>query len=298
MMIIELSEQARIDLTHSPYDTEGLGVAILGNKGSGKSNILAVMVEEAHRGQVPFVFFDPNGDACSLRELGEDVVVIGDPGHDEAIRRADYPLEVARRDPGSFIEMILKEGYNLVVDLTEGDNPEFSQLTFQALINEHFKRAGKLRTPAFVFVDEAHQYAPQSNANKLEKQSLRALGKVASDGRKRGMMLVVATQRPTYLSKRIIFGVNVRIFGKVTYWPDYNDVVRHYIPISFQQMKGLRSGEVFIFGDNIFREMNLGKVRVRRRKTKDLGATPLVQPRSRPERPSKVRQLQLDLSLE
>lgn len=293
-MIIELSEQAQIDLTRPPYETEGLGVAILGNKGSGKSNLMRLMAEEAHRNGIPFIYFDPNGDAASLRELGDDVVVIGDPAHDEAIRRARYPLAVAVRDPGSFVEMMLKEGYSLVVDLSEGDEPELSQLTFQALINEHFRRAGKLRTPAFIFVDEAHNYAPQSNASKLEKESLRALGKVASDGRKRGMLLVVATQRPTYLSKRIIFGVNVRIFGKITYWPDYNDVVRHYIPVSFQQMKGLKSGEVFIFGDGIFREINLGKTRVRRGMTKDLGATPVVQPVTRTERPS-VKQLELEL---
>lgn len=293
-MIIELSEQAQIDLTRPPYETEGLGVAILGNKGSGKSNLMRLMAEEAHRNGIPFIYFDPNGDAASLRALGNDVVVIGDPAHDEAIRRARYPLAVAVRDPGSFVEMMLKEGYSLVVDLTEGDEPELSQLTFQALINEHFRRAGKLRTPAFIFVDEAHNYAPQSNASKLEKESLRALGKVASDGRKRGMLLVVATQRPTYLSKRIIFGVNVRIFGKITYWPDYNDVVRHYIPVSFQQMKGLKSGEVFIFGDGIFREINLGKTRVRRGMTKDLGATPVIQPVTRTERPS-VKQLELEL---
>lgn len=293
-MIIELSDQVRIDLTQPPYDTEGVGVAILGNKGSGKSNTMRVMAEEAHRVQVPFIYFDPNGDACSLRELGEDVVVIGDVGHDEIIRRANYPLEVARRDPGSFVEMMLRDGYSLVVDLTEGDDPELCQLTFQALINEHFRRSGRLRSPAFIFVDEAHQYAPQMNASKLEKESLRSLGKVASDGRKRGMMLVVATQRPTYLSKRIVFGVNIRIFGKITYWPDYNDVVRHYIPISFQQMKALRSGEVFIFGENIFREIgNLGKTRVRRGRTRDLGATPLVQPRPRAVRPS-IKQLELE----
>lgn len=293
-MIIELAENAQIDLTGEPYVTEGLSMAVLGNKGAGKSNIMAVMAEEAHANQIPFIYFDPNGDAASLRQLGDDVVVIGDVDHDEPLRRADYPLGVAVRDPMQFVDLMLKDGYSLIVDLTEGDDELLSQQAFQGLIECHFKRAGKLRTPAFIFVDEAHVFAPQSGASKVEKASKRALGKVASDGRKRGMMLVVATQRMTYLDKRVIFGVNVRIFGKVTYWPDYESI-RHYVPASFQQLRGLRSGEVFIAGANIFASQSVGKTRVKLRRTADLGKTPVIRPRRTVERPSKAKQLLLPL---
>jgi hypothetical protein len=288
-MIINLSADARLNLTQPPYDTEGLTAVLLGNKGAGKSNTLAVFSEEAHANHVPFIYFDPNGDAASLRELGDDVVILGNTGHDETIRRADYDLALALRDPGQFIELVLREGYSLVVDLTDPGVGDFSPLdTFTGLVNKHFTMAGRRREPCFVLIDEAHVFAPQSRATKEEAAARRALGRVASDGRKRGMMLVTATQRATYLDKRIIFGANVRIFGKITYFPDY-EVVKHYVPASFSQMRALRSGDVYLVTDN-----NYGKTRVRVRTTTDLGKTPAFnQARGRKQRPSKIKQLQL-----
>lgn len=287
-MIINLSDEARLNLTTAPYDTEGLTVAILGNKGMGKSNILAVFAEEAHANELPFIFFDPNGDAASLRKLGDDVVVVGQANHDEPMRRADYPLSVAQRDPASFIDMVLKDGYSLVVDLSDQDEAVSPVMTFTALVNAHYKRAGKLRTPALILVDEAHVFAPQTGADEDERSSRRALGKVCTDGRKRGMMLVAATQRSTYLDKRIIFSANVRIFGKVTYFPDYK-AFAEYIPASFEQMRALRSGEVYIVSEKAW-----GQTRIKRRQTPDLGQTPAFQKRARKARPS-LAQLQLPL---
>lgn len=292
-MRIELTDNGTgLDLTKPPYDTEGLGVVVLGNKGAGKSNILAVIAEEAHRNMVPFIYFDPNGDAASLKELGEDVIVIGDPEHDEAVRRADYPLSVALRDKRDLIRMVLKEGFSLVIDLTEGEDPDLPHLVFQGLINEHYRQAGRLRTPCFVIVDEAQNFAPEGGADDLEKGSLRSLSKIAFDGRKRGMLLVVATLRATYLSKKIIFGANVRIFGKLTWLADYK-IVQNYVPASFRQMMTLRSGHVFIMSDNGF-----GMERIRRRNTTDLGKTPAFKQVKRRSRPSKIQQLRLPIDSE
>lgn len=288
-MIITLSPQVQLDLTRSPYDTEGLTAILLGNKGAGKSNTLAVIAEEGHAQQVPVIYFDPNGDAASLRELGDDVVILGSTGHPEPIRRADYDLDLALRDPGQFIELVLQEGYSLVVDMTDTGHGSYNPLdTFTALINKHYQMAGRLREPCFVIVDEAHVFAPQSRATKEEAASRRALGRVANDGRKRGMMLVAATQRATYLDKRIIFGANLRLFGKITYHPDY-EVIKHYVPATFHQLRNLESGEVYVATAGI-----LGKTRVKLRRTTDLGKTPAFNPnRRRKTRPSKVKQLQL-----
>lgn len=287
-MIINLSPEARINLTKPPYDTEGLTAVLLGNKGSGKSNTLAVMSEQAHGNHLPFIYFDPNGDAASLRELGDDVVIIGNTQHPDAIRRADYDLALAQRDPGQFIDLALNDGYSLVVDLSDSGHSGAHDPhgVFSGLVDHHFRLSGQLREPCLVLVDEAHVFAPQSRASKEESQSRRALGKVANDGRKRGMMLVAATQRATYLDKRIIFGANIRIFGKITYWPDY-DAIKHYVPATFDQMKTLRSGEVYIVSEN-----NCGRTRVNLRTTTDLGKTPAFK-RRRKKRPSKVKQLQL-----
>jgi len=267
-MIIELSEDARLNLASAPYDTEGLTVVLLGNKGSGKSNAMAVMAEEAYHNQIPFIYYDPNGDAISLQELGADVLTIGNPAHPETIRQAKYPLHVALNEAPDFMRMVLKDGYSLVLDMIEQDDPHPLEV-FIALVNEHYRMAGQIREPVFMFVDEAHVFAPQTGASDLEKLSRRALGKVTADGRKRGMLLVAATQNATYLDKRVVRGANVRIFGKVTYFPDYKVIEEYIGNISFKQMQLLRSGEVYIVSEKAF-----GKTRIKLRATTDLGKTP------------------------
>lgn len=280
-MQLELAPGVVIRLTEPPFVTEGLRVSIIGNPGMGKSNLMAVLAEEAHEQGIPFLFFDPNGDACSLRELGPDVVVIGRADHHEPLRRGHYSLSDFKA--GELITMLLVEGYSLVVDLSDQDDPDLAQMAFTRLVNEHFKQAGAHRYPVLVLVDEAHRFAPEGSADDFEKESRKALFKLVHDGRKRGIMVVAASQRSTFLSKRVIFGSNVRIFGKTTYRPDYDQVVRKYIPVvSFSQLLKLRSGEVYIVGEGIMNQGNLGRARVRRRNTTDLGRTPLIKPRPKP----------------
>lgn len=286
-MIIELAPEATLNLSKPPYDTEGLTCVILGNKGSGKSNLMAVMAEEAHANQIPFIYYDPNGDAVALRELGSDVLSIGDPNDSEPIRRATYPLNVALREAGDFIRMVLDEGYSLVVDMRE-NSPVHPLDVFTALVEEHYRQAGRLRVPAFMFVDEAHAVAPQTGATEQEKLSRRSLGKVISDGRKRGILLVAASQHATYLDKRVIRGANLRIFGKCTYLPDYK-IIKEYTPATFQQMLKLRSGQVYIVSEKAW-----GLTQIKKRITSDLGKTPAFKARPRRVRPS-LDQLQLPM---
>jgi DNA helicase HerA-like ATPase len=275
----------------NPYDTEGLSCAVLGNKGAGKSNTLMVMAEGAHGNFLPFICYDINGDAASLTELGDDVILIGRPNNREKIRRADYPLGSAITEAGRFVKMVLEEGYSLVVDMSRQRDQELKYRAFSALLEEHYLQAEYNRTPVLVAIDEAHNFAPERRADEYQAMSKQILRMVASDGRKRGMASVIATQRATYLDKAIIFGANLRIFGKCTWWDDYK-IFKKYVPASFKQMRELRSGQVFIMS-----EKNWGLVQVRRQHCTDLGETPAFAPRKSKTRPSKrVRQMPLPLN--
>jgi DNA helicase HerA-like ATPase len=218
-----------LKLDGPPYDTEGLTTCILGNKGAGKSNTMAVMAEEMHANRIPFVFLDPNGDALSLAELGPDVVTVGNPNHPETVRQADYPLSAVFGDPRGFIRMVLDDGFSLVLDLSTGGDG-FGLEVASALLRSHYEMAIYNRQPVGVFVDEAWKFAPQGSANEWQRETRQALRRAAFDGRKRGMMLTVAAQRVTYLDKAIVFGCNVRIFGKLTYWPDARAAKRQGAP--------------------------------------------------------------------
>lgn len=280
-----LSDTASLNLLNPPYCYEGLSLAIVGNKGCGKSWTMAVLSEEAHRNQLPFVYYDVNGDACSLRELGEDVLVIGRPGHWEPVRRAHVALADACRNAFDYMRLVLTEGYSLVIDLS-GLPVEEQALHFATLATAHFRLAEDLREPCLVLVDEAHRFAPQKDISAEQRESLKALTAVMSDGRKRGILLAFATQRATFLNKNVLFGANVRMFGKLTWFPDFKEV-RSYLPpgTSFQALSKLPAGTYYLISPN-----NWGQIRIRSRQTPDLGATPVIRSRSQRARPS-VRQL-------
>lgn len=60
------------------------------------------------------------------------------------------------------------------------------------------------RVPTFVVLDEAHNFAPEHSSNPLQNRVTSRLLKIASEGRKYGLYLILATQRPTKLHKELV----------------------------------------------------------------------------------------------
>lgn len=262
----------QINLTAAPYINEGLSMGILGNKGSGKSYTMAVLCEEAHRNQIPFIIFDLNGDACSLRELGDDVVVIGDDSHDEEVRRAHVDIEHGPDTLIQYIEPVLTDGFSLVIDLSPLTELEDQCIIVAAMLKKHFDLGRQYRTPVMTLVDEAHVFAPQRKSDKEQKTSLTWMSRVMSDGRKRGILFVVVSQRPAFLNKDVLGPCNVRLFGKITYEPDFR-ILRPYMApgTKMEHVTRLKAGQYFLMG-----EKGNGRIQVKKRKTSDLGNTPII----------------------
>jgi hypothetical protein len=60
------------------------------------------------------------------------------------------------------------------------------------------------RVPTFIIIDEAHNFAPEQSSNPLRERVTARLMQIASEGRKYGLYLVLATQRPTKLHKELV----------------------------------------------------------------------------------------------
>jgi len=60
------------------------------------------------------------------------------------------------------------------------------------------------RVPTFIVVDEAHNFAPEHTSNPLRERVTARLMQIASEGRKYGLYLILATQRPTKLHKELV----------------------------------------------------------------------------------------------
>jgi hypothetical protein len=60
------------------------------------------------------------------------------------------------------------------------------------------------RVPTFVVIDEAQNFAPAATANPLRRRVTEQLIQIAAEGRKYGLYLILATQRPTKLHPELV----------------------------------------------------------------------------------------------
>lgn len=259
-----LSPELQIDLSKDPYRTEGLRVFIAGQTGAGKSYTLMKILEEAHQEKTQFVLLDPHGEGHVLSELGDDVLVaserIGIPVVEDAI-----PVYVD----------VLKRGSSLVIDLSKYFYK--SKIAFNAFvekfIREFLSEWSDVRRPILFAMDEAHEFAPQAK-DKGSKQRVDLCGELATGGRKLGVMLCFATQRPAKIDKTPITQANIRLVGKLTGTHDYNAFKEYFGKAAgFKQVRSLSSGQFYVISGT---EVQLTRVNLRI--TTDAGATPDAAP--------------------
>jgi hypothetical protein len=111
------------------------------------------------------------------------------------------------------------------------------------------------RTP-FVFIcDEAHLYLPvRDDADVVERQALYVFERIAKEGRKYGVSLLVVSQRPSDVSRTILSQCNNFLVLRLTNDEDQN-VVRRLMPDSLvgvlDGLPLLDTGEAVLLGDAI-----------------------------------------------
>ena len=111
------------------------------------------------------------------------------------------------------------------------------------------------RTPFSLVCDEAHLYLPvKDEAGAVEKQALATFERIAKEGRKYGVSLVVVSQRPSDVSRTILSQCNNFLILRLTNDRDQS-VVGRLVPDS---MKGLMdmlpmldTGEAILLGDAV-----------------------------------------------
>ena len=145
-----------------------------------------------------------------------------------------------------------------VVDFSEVPSdvlPVVTGVFARLLYDVQFWMKPESRTP-FVFVcDEAHLYLPvHENADAVEKQALYSFERIAKEGRKYGVSLLVVSQRPSDVSRTILSQCNNFLILRLTNDQDQN-VVRRLMPDSMAGILDglplLDIGEALLLGDAI-----------------------------------------------
>jgi hypothetical protein len=145
-----------------------------------------------------------------------------------------------------------------VVDFSEVPSdvlPVVTGVFARLLYDVQFWMQPEKRTP-FVFVcDEAHLYLPvRDAADAVEKQALYSFERIAKEGRKYGVSLLVVSQRPSDVSQTILSQCNNFLILRLTNDQDQN-VVRRLMPDSLAGVLDglplLDTGEALLLGDAI-----------------------------------------------
>jgi hypothetical protein len=137
-------------------------------------------------------------------------------------------LATAHRCPSGYD--ILHKGLQVVVDLRSWENDEAAALAMVQLIGELFTvataQAPQDRVPCIVHLDEASYWVPQEAVTYLSKQTRLALAdafhKLATRGRKMGLVPFLYTQSISEVGKQSIRQAGVKVLMRQTLDIDLN----------------------------------------------------------------------------
>jgi DNA-binding transcriptional ArsR family regulator len=203
---------------------------VLGSSGSGKSYTVGVLCEELCRKQVPFTIVDTEGEHTGLKEKFEVIWVGEEEGADLSWGNLDVD-DLARQAP---------DISPVVLDVSDLTDPKEKVGSYMRALYETLTER---RTPYLVVVEEADKFVPQYG------ERVPIFAEVARRGRKRGMGLMICSQRPSLVDKNVLSQCGNQLIGKLIIQNDLQSVAQFFpgkgLP---KELTSLRAGEFFAMG--------------------------------------------------
>ena len=219
---------------------------------------MGVICEELCKSKVPFVIVDIEGEYSGLKEKYQ-VIWVGDDEKSDLRWRNKIDLKLLAKSA--------PDCPPIVFDLSEASRPREKVSEF---LIELYREISRRRTPYLVILEEADRFSPQVG------DRLPIFDEIARRGRKRGLGLMLCTQRPSVVDKNILSQCSNQLIGKLVIKNDLNSVAQffsnHGPP---NQLTALSPGEFFALG-GIVPEPE--KVMIRARETRHGGMTPKLHP--------------------
>jgi len=260
---LNISQDLNLDLEQ----VIGQCIAILGIRGSGKSNTAGVIFEELLRNNYPMSIVDIEGEYFGLKESYEVLVV----GTGEGVE-----IEIDEDSASEIAQVSMEQNVPVVLDLSGFLSEERTGI-LKSYLSSLWTLAGKLRRPYIIGIEEAHEFIPQGVKNELKEM----IARIALRGRKRGLGGIVVSQRSAKVDKdvlsqagilflhRVVHEVDMRVYGELLPWR--KSEVKEIIG-------ALDTGDcIYINGDSIL------PIYVRERTTFHAGFTPSLQAVASPE---------------
>ena len=271
---MHIDENGMLDI--QPNDLIGQSVAILGIKGSGKSNTAAVLMEEMLAAGIPICVVDIAGEYWTLKEMFPKVTVIG--------RSTETTVDVAltRRNIAEVACTSYTNGASVVLDISgfraekskktdeESDDWELRENVLLEYFREIRKQALGHRIPCVIFLEEAHNWMPQRGVTAVSG----VLTTIAAEDRKRGLSLVMVSQRSARLNKDVLTQADISFLHRVRHPADLK-VYIDMVPRPPRRVRDLVNA-LDIGTALILKKEKVLRYQIRLRKTRDVGFTPTL----------------------
>ncbi|MCR6669740.1 MAG: ATP-binding protein [archaeon YNP-WB-040] len=211
------------------------------------------------------------GDSYGL----EDLIEILESNSDDRnyLRALKYVRKLQRirvfGDATTNILNILKPKHISIIDLS-GLDDEVSDYIAYRILNDTFNavRLQKYPYPVFIVIEEAHRFVP----NKESTLSKSIIKRIAAEGRKFGLFLIIISQRPSKIDPDVLSQCNSQIILRITNPGDQEAVRASSERMSedlLRDLPGLNVGEAVIVGEVVKAPV---MVRIRPRETMEGGA--------------------------
>jgi hypothetical protein len=236
--------------------------AVIGQSGSGKSYLVSVICEELTKNNLGFAVIDTEGEYSGLSKQFPDQI-------------KSIDIESLSKDEEQ-IQQIVTKSKRIVLDVSDLDVSEteqkkiisdFLESTYR-VATQLFKAGSQKQVPFLIVVEEADIYVPQQGRNGLP-----ILETISKRGRKRGLGVLFATQRPALVNKNVLTQCNNVFIGRLTHKVDIDSVRIFFSSMDdARQLTGFEPGEFYVQGtisDPSF-------IKVRQRESPHGGATPTI----------------------
>lgn len=244
----------------------GQSIAVLGVTGSGKSNTVGVLAEELLSQGLPMTFVDPEGEMWGLKERFSALVV----GRSEQAE-----LDVGPDHAAELAQLSVERGLSIILDLSEHSQEEQDALLLPYL-EALWNAARRAQRPYVVAVEEAHEFLPQGGRSPLKT----ILTRMALRGRKRGLSLILSSQRSAKVDKDVLTQTSLLFLHRVLHPIDL-DVYKALIPLEpkevERQVRALEQGQAIALVKHLIQTVS-----IRRRETFHPSSTPTMEPAAQP----------------
>lgn len=251
-------------------DFVGKHTAVLGMTGMGKSNLVSVLIEELAP-HIQISVIDLEGEYRSLRDV-HPFLVIGKSEHDDRL--------VSERDATRLADEIMESGQSVILDLYDFDREERDEF-LRLYLDRLFEIEGRKRQPHIVVLEEAAEFLNQRRHSPVTEAAIR----LANRGRKRGISMIMVSQRPAALDKHALdMARNLFLLG-VQFAHDIS-AYRGMLPKTFDTetaAMNLLVGQALVRRSGEHGGLDVAIHTIRKRKSVDLGATPELDRHLSPE---------------